>query len=132
MLVAGPILPVSADDAATRIQIEAVFWQSIEDSAVAQDFKAYLKEYPNGVFSDLALNRLAVLDPAAPPPDGNGVPVSLAVMDQASLNTVDLVFWDSIKKSKDPKDYDAYLRTFPEGIFRELAKSRLVDLYLGR
>lgn len=40
----------------------------------------------------------------------------------------DLVFWDSIKNSSNPAEYEAYLRTFPEGDFVPLAQTRLRDL----
>ena len=42
--------------------VEVAFWKSIKDSDDPADFRAYLKRYPNGEFSDLARNRLAVLN----------------------------------------------------------------------
>lgn len=52
--------PRSAPPAATSPgpSAEIVFWQSIEDSRNKADFRAYLKRFPNGVFADLARNRL--------------------------------------------------------------------------
>lgn len=44
---------------------EVVFWKSIENSDDRSDFEAYLANFPNGIFADLARNRLARL---APPP----------------------------------------------------------------
>jgi len=38
--------------------IELGFWQSIKDSGHARDFSDYLKQYPDGVFSALAKERL--------------------------------------------------------------------------
>ncbi|HUQ33326.1 MAG TPA: formylglycine-generating enzyme family protein [Pyrinomonadaceae bacterium] len=43
---------------------EMMFWNSIKDSTNPDDFKAYLKKYPNGEFADLAANRLKTLEPA--------------------------------------------------------------------
>ena len=40
------------------------FWQSIEDSTNAADYKSYLKKYPNGQFADLAKRR--ALNPPKP------------------------------------------------------------------
>ena len=48
---AGPV--VSSEGSA-----EVVFWQSIQDSTNTADYEAYLRRYPNGVFADLARNRL--------------------------------------------------------------------------
>lgn len=38
---------------------------------------------------------------------------------------VDLAFWDSIKNSKAPEDYQAYLDKFPNGQFASIAKRRV-------
>jgi hypothetical protein len=37
----------------------------------------------------------------------------------------DAVFWQSITQSRNPADYEAYLRRFPRGTFAELAQQRL-------
>jgi formylglycine-generating enzyme required for sulfatase activity len=49
----------SANDAASA---EMIFWNSIKDSTNPDDFKAYLKKYPNGQFASLAENRLKTLE----------------------------------------------------------------------
>ena len=41
---------------------------------------------------------------------------------------IDLAFWDSIKGSSNPADFQAYLRKFPNGSFESLARSRIVAL----
>ena len=40
----------------------------------------------------------------------------------------DALFWDSIRNSKNPRDFDAYLAKFPNGVFAELARNRLIEL----
>ena len=56
---------------AASAEQETVFWQSIANSTNPADFEAYLRRFPNGVFSDLAQNRLAAIrGPAgSPAPD---------------------------------------------------------------
>jgi hypothetical protein len=44
---------------------ELVFWDSVKNSTSADDYRAYLKKYPQGEFVDLASNRLRSLDGAA-------------------------------------------------------------------
>jgi formylglycine-generating enzyme required for sulfatase activity len=44
--------------------IELAFWESIKDSTSSDDYKAYLKKYPNGQFADLAGRR--ALNPPKP------------------------------------------------------------------
>ena len=54
--------PVSAGDAAAdSTELEVVFWQSIQNSTNPVEFEAYLRRFPNGVFSELAQARLAGL-----------------------------------------------------------------------
>lgn len=43
---------------------EIAFWDSVKNSADAEDFRAYLKKYPNGEFAELAKNRLTPLEVA--------------------------------------------------------------------
>lgn len=50
----------SANDTASAA--EMVFWNSIKDSANPNDFKDYLRKYPNGQFAGLAKNRLRALE----------------------------------------------------------------------
>ena len=75
----GGAAPVVAAEngaaSAAPAQRETVFWQSIQGSADAADFEAYLELFPNGTFERLARNRLAVLrgpgnvsPPSADPP----------------------------------------------------------------
>ena len=51
----------SSDSAAAP---EIIFWNSIKDSSNREDFKEYLKKYPNGQFADLAKNRITALEAA--------------------------------------------------------------------
>ena len=54
--------PAAAGAAATDAGgVEVVFWQSIVNSTNPADFEAYLEQFPNGVFSALARNRLGAL-----------------------------------------------------------------------
>lgn len=43
--------------------LDLAFWNSIDDSRNPSDFRAYLKRFPDGVFADLARNRIAALKP---------------------------------------------------------------------
>ncbi len=41
---------------------------------------------------------------------------------------LDALFWESVKNSKNPKDFSAYLLKFPQGVFAEIARNRLTEL----
>ncbi|MYH31232.1 MAG: hypothetical protein F4137_20870 [Acidobacteria bacterium] len=66
----APQSPTSAGTAAADAGgVEVVFWQSVQNSTNPADFEAYLRRFPNGVFSELAQNRLSALGAAAPGAD---------------------------------------------------------------
>jgi uncharacterized caspase-like protein len=46
------------------------------------------------------------------------------VQQQASIDKESL-FWESIKDSKDPADFDAYLAKYPDGTFAQLARNKM-------
>ena len=48
-----------------QIAAEREFWQSIKDSRNPANFRAYLTRYPDGIFADLARNRLEELEGTA-------------------------------------------------------------------
>jgi uncharacterized caspase-like protein len=58
----------------------------------------------------------AVAPAAAPPPAAVSLP---AVADREAL------FWDAIRGSADPRDFQAYLDQFPSGTFAAIARNRL-------
>jgi hypothetical protein len=55
-------------------------------------------------------------------------PVVAAASPAQSLVTLDSKFWDSVKASNNPADFEAYLTRFPNGVFVELARNRLAML----
>lgn len=52
----------------------------------------------------------------------------IAATQSASPANIDLAFWESVKDSSNPGDFQAYLRKFPNGSFESLARSRLASL----
>ena len=54
----------TSQDVAPRspsIDNEGLFWDSIRNSVDPEDFAAYLKQFPTGIYSDLAKNRVRIL-----------------------------------------------------------------------
>jgi hypothetical protein len=60
---------------------ELLFWQSAASSGTAADYQAYLRQFPQGRFVDLANNRLAALQPAPEP-----IPAKPATPTQVAIN----------------------------------------------
>lgn len=57
------------------------------------------------------------------PPAGSPIPLN-GVAERTDPAVIELAFWDSIKNSTAPSDFQAYLDKYPEGHFSELAKTR--------
>jgi hypothetical protein len=51
----------TAQAAGPASEVELEFWRSIKDSNKAEEFNAYLTNYPNGTFKSIALARIASL-----------------------------------------------------------------------
>ena len=52
----------------------------------------------------------------------------VAVANDSSLRQQETVFWQSVRESTNPADFEAYKRRFPGGVFEELADNRLAAL----
>lgn len=61
---------------------------------------------------------LAMMPPAMAAPDR-------VLLAQAGDDKAEMAFWDSIKDSKNPDEYKAYLDTYPKGKFSALARVRM-------
>jgi adenylate cyclase len=105
------VVPDASQDA-----IELEFWRSVQASAEADEYGAYLERYPDGTFAPLARDRLAKPETLERPP---AAPEGSAV---------ELAFWDTVKDSNNPAMFQAYLEEFPSGSFRALAEIRLGEL----
>jgi hypothetical protein len=53
------------------------------------------------------------------------VTTALSLAPPTDTSAVELAYWDAIKNSNDPKDFQAFLEKFPDGNFVALAKKRL-------
>ena len=50
------------------ISDDRALWDGVKDSRDVNDFKAYLNKFPNGLFADVAANRIRALGGASPAP----------------------------------------------------------------
>ena len=66
--------------------LELAFWQSIQNSTTPAEFEAYLRRFPNGVFSELAQVRLTAL---ADSPGGRRSAVSSAIASAGNRGSTD-------------------------------------------
>ncbi len=71
--------------------------------------------------------RLHGLEEGAPDPAVTDPPLGLASTPAPAVSTpapFELPFWDTIKESKDPAEFTAYLEQYPNGVFSALAEAR--------
>lgn len=106
------------DATAKAVDREVVFWQSIFNSDRAEDFEAYLKQFPKGNFTALAQNRLASLRRKNPPakPKSTGEAAVLAVRrgsDSALLEVIDRALADA---KGDGADYTKQIQAAVEAL----------------
>jgi Caspase domain len=90
--------------------------QTIVPKRIGVDLGSGKRQQPFAVVEGYKADGL-VLALAAPAAAGHGAPAA----DPAAL---ELGFWESIKDSKDPSDFRAYLEKYPEGSFASLARKR--------
>ena len=96
----NPVPPDAANKkseaTAKAVDREVVFWQSIYNSSRANDFEAYLTQFPKGNFATLARNRLVELQTETPAPPGETPPVIAGNgTDPALLGVIDQAIGDA-------------------------------------
>ena len=124
---AAPLPDVEADmpslsesvSASDPQAVEIEFWDSIKNSVLADEYEAYLEQYPEGSFVALARVRLEAIRNDA------------ASMRDPHDREIELSFWESVRESDNPALIQAYLQKYPSGEFKPLAEIRLAELTPG-
>jgi class 3 adenylate cyclase len=106
-----PVAP-AADPQAVEIE----FWDSIKNSTLANEYEAYLEQYPEGGFVALARVRLEAIKQDA------------VSMRDPHDREIELSFWESVRESDNPTLIRAYLEKYPNGEFSTLAQIRMDEL----
>lgn len=97
-------------------RLDAAYWRETGRDGGEADLRAYLKRYPDGLFSDIARDRLQVFD--------EGRRDSAAI---AEANA-----WDLAVETDTEAGYVYFLGNYPDGVFAESAEDRLEDLREAR
>jgi adenylate cyclase len=96
--------------------VEIEFWDSIKNSILANEYEAYLEQYPEGSFATLARVRLEAIREDA------------VSMRDPHDREIELSFWESVRESDNPALIQAYLQKYPNGEFSALAQIRIDEL----
>ena len=114
-----PPKPATKDNTA----LELAYWNTIKDSKNTALLQSYLRQYPTGVFADLAKVMIEQIESATPEVTTSRSAPATVEPDNSGH---ELVYWDTVKDSDDPVLLNSYLRRFPNGVFSDLARV-LVD-----
>jgi hypothetical protein len=87
-------------------------WKSAEFVDTPDAYQDHIARFPNCPYAGLAQARIS----------------ALKTKDLKANQETELLFWNSIKDSKSPPDFQDYLTRFPAGSFATLAKQRLETL----
>ncbi len=95
--------------------VEIEFWDQSKQHS-ANDYEAYLEQYPEGGFVALAQGRLEAIKQDA------------VSMRDPHDREIELSFWESVRESDNAKLIQAYLEKYPNGEFSALAQIRIGEL----
>ena len=114
-------LQAQADRRAAELEAEArarqaeldrqdrLYWEQTGAAGDEAGLRAYLKRYPDGLFADLAQERLAVFEDRR----------------RQEAQGADRLAWDQAVAAGTAQAYRDYLRVFPNGVFAEDAQAAL-------
>lgn len=104
---------------AEQAALDRAYWAETGSEDVAGDaasreagLRAYLKRYPDGLYSEVAADRLNAIDDAR----------------RVEAEARDRTAWDQAEAAGTDAGYRAYLRSFPEGAFAAAARDRIAAL----
>src|SRR5208282_4972494 len=91
-----PSLSETAGVSPDAQSVEIEFWDSIKNSVRAQEYEAYLEQYPEGSFVALARARLDAIAGDSP------------TMRDPQDREIEISFWESVRESANPALVQAY------------------------
>ncbi|MEC7764698.1 MAG: peptidoglycan-binding protein [Pseudomonadota bacterium] len=114
-------MTAQADERAAQLEREAAerqarqeredrrYWNQIGQGQDEAGLRAYLDRYPDGLFSEVAQDRLDDIEAA----------------NRAEAEADERDFWDRVRNEDMPDSYRAYLDRYPNGLFVQEAQARL-------
>ena len=97
-------------------RLDAAYWRETGRDGGEAELRAYLKRYPDGLFSEIARARLQVFDDQH--------------RDSAANAEADA--WDLAVETNTEAGYDYFLGNYPDGVFAKSAHDRLENLKKAR
>ncbi len=93
-------------------RLDASYWRRTGRDGTEDGLRAYLKRYPDGLYSDIAHQRLERYDEER----------------RAEAAAAERDYWDDVRAEGTVGAYKRYLRDYPRGVFAADAKEKLAEL----
>lgn len=121
----GNVAGTSPSTSSGSSAIEDQYWDAVKNSSRVGDFVSYLNSYPRGKYVSIARLKINQL--------GGSVPLGTGAVGSTGgtgglTGTVEQQYWDAVKGSSRPQDFQNYLRDYPNGQFVPIARLRLSQL----
>lgn len=117
--IAAPV--PSPAPSVSEAQREYDAWEAAQRSNTRSAIESFVRAFPQGRYVGMAQQKLAGMAPAPAP-----APVPVPPAKPAAPNPqVEYEVWDKADTSKKRSDYEAYLATYPNGRYADLARAAL-------
>lgn len=112
--IAAELRARELEEAAARRQAEQdrkdrAFWHDIVGNGGEAELRAYLKAFPDGLYADVAQQRLNRIEDAR----------------HATAEAQERLLWDKVRAENTVKAYRSYLDQYPKGSFAKTAQARI-------
>lgn len=122
---ASPPAAPAAISADPRRSQEDLLWESAQHSNLAADYQAYLDAFPNGVFAQMAKNRIAAVEAARTSAPTAAAPQTLAMTEPAGPQE------NELKDNVGTVETEGALKLAPAGEKEVQLRLVALDLYKG-
>ena len=102
----------AARRAAEEAERDRAFWARTGAQGDEAGYRAYLEEFPDGRFAELANARLRVIERER----------------RENASAVERLFWEQANENGTIDGYRRYLGQFPQGVFADEARSRIAEI----
>jgi len=98
--------------------VELAYWQTIKDANEKGFFEAYLEQYPDGAFANLARLKIAQIEAGVVAPRQT----------ESEGDAAQIAYWNSVKDAGSLAYFEAYLARWPKGTFADIARIRIDEM----
>lgn len=95
-----------------QARLDRAYWEETGSNADESGYRAYLEKFPDGIFSEIAQERLKEFEAAK----------------QTAAQAEDRAVWERVRGTDTIAAYQDYLSAYPEGVFVTEAQTRIAEL----